>query len=185
MVILGMGRIGQDVARKARALDMEVICVTRAAAPAVPAIGRVVARERVDEVLPEADVVVVAMPIDETTHHFLSAGRLALMKQTAILVNISRGLVVDEAALAAALATGRLAGAGLDAFGEEPLGPESPFWDLPNVVMTPHIGGRDDAGQRGKMSGLIQENLRRYLAGEALMNVVRRPDNTLVGFDGS
>ena len=113
MVILGMGRIGQDIARKAKAFDMEVICVSRAPAPAVPEIDRVVPREKVDEVLPTADAVMIAMPLDAGTQGFLSAERIALMKETAILVNISRGKVVDEAALARALAEGRIMGAGL------------------------------------------------------------------------
>ncbi len=91
MVILGMGRIGQDIARKAKAFDMEVICVTRAPAPAVPEIDRVVPRENVDEVLSTADAVLIAMPLDAGTQGFLSAARIALMKETAILVNISRG----------------------------------------------------------------------------------------------
>src|SRR5918993_2637473 len=106
MVILGMGRIGQDIARKAKAFDMEVICVTRAPVPAVPEIDQVVPREKVDEVLPAADVVMIAMPLDAGTQGFMSAERIALMKETAVLVNISRGKVVDEAALACALAQG-------------------------------------------------------------------------------
>src|SRR4029434_6348646 len=118
MVILGMGRIGQDIARKAKAFDMEVICVTRAPAPAVPGSGRVVPREKVDEVLPTADVVMVAMPLDAGTQGFLSAERITLMKETAVFVNISRGKVVDEAALARALAEGRIMGGGLDRFGK-------------------------------------------------------------------
>src|SRR5215510_10527625 len=112
MVILGMGRIGQDIARKAKAFDMEVICVTRAPAPAVPEIDRVVPREKVDEVLPTGDVVMIAMPLDVGTQGFLSAERIALMKETAVLVNISRGKVVDEVALARALAEARIMGAG-------------------------------------------------------------------------
>ena len=126
MVILGMGRIGQDIARKAKAFDMEVICVTRAPAPAVPEIDRVVPREKVDEVLPTADAVMIAMPLDAGTQGFLSAERIALMKETAVLVNISRGKVVDEAALARALAEGRIMGAGLDAFAKEPLPADEP-----------------------------------------------------------
>ena len=126
MVILGMGRIGQDIARKAKAFDMEVICVTRAPAPAVPEIDRVVPREKVDEVLPTADVVMVAMPLDAGTQGFLSAERIGLMKETAVFVNISRGKVVDEAALARALAEGRIMGAGLDAFAQEPLPADEP-----------------------------------------------------------
>jgi phosphoglycerate dehydrogenase-like enzyme len=184
MVILGMGRIGQNVARKAKAFDMEVICVTRAAIPAVPEIDRVVPREKIAEMLPSADVVVVALPLDEGTRGFLSAERIALMKETAILVNISRGKVVDEVALARALAEGRIAGAGLDAFAQEPLPEASPLWDLPNVLMTPHIGGNGGPALCRRMNELFRENTRRYLSGAPLEHVVRTPDGKLQGFAG-
>jgi phosphoglycerate dehydrogenase-like enzyme len=183
MVILGMGRIGQDIARKAKAFDMEVICVTRAAVPAVPEIDRVVPREKVDEVLPTADVVMVAMPLDTGTQGFMSAEKIALMKETAVFVNISRGKVVDEAALARALADGRIMGAGLDAFAREPLPPESPLWDLPNVVMTPHVGGNGGRELWRRMRDLVRDNTRRYLSGAPLKHVVRTPDGTLLGFE--
>jgi phosphoglycerate dehydrogenase-like enzyme len=183
MVILGMGRIGQEIARKAKAFDMEVHCVTRAAAPAVPEIDRVVAREKVNDVLPTADVVVVAMPLDPSTQGFVSAERIALMKKTAVFVNISRGKVVDEAALARALAENCIMGAGLDAFAREPLPPESPLWDLPNVVMTPHVGGNGGRELWRRMSDLVRDNTRRYLSGAPLKHVVRKPDGTLVGFE--
>jgi phosphoglycerate dehydrogenase-like enzyme len=183
MVILGMGRIGQDIARKAKAFDMEVICVTRASAPAVPEIDRVVPREKVDEVLSGADVVMIALPLDTGTQGFLSAERIALMKNTAILVNISRGKVVDEAALVRALAEGRIMGAGLDAFAREPLPPESPLWDLPNVVMTPHVGGNGGRELWRRMGELVRDNTRRYLSGAPLQHVVRTPDGTLRGFE--
>jgi phosphoglycerate dehydrogenase-like enzyme len=182
MVILGMGRIGQDIARKAKAFDMEVICVTRAAAPAVPEVDRVVPREKVDEVLPSADVVMVAMPLDAGTQGFLSAERIALMKETAVFVNISRGKVVDEVALARALAEGRIWGAGLDAFSQEPLPAASPLWDLPNVLMTPHVGGAGGRELWRRMSELVRENTRRYLSGVPLKHVVRTPEGTLQGF---
>jgi phosphoglycerate dehydrogenase-like enzyme len=182
MVILGMGRIAQDIARKAKAFDMEVICVTRAPAPAVPEIDRVVRREKVGEVLPTADVVMVAMPLDSSTKGFLSAEKIALMQETAILVNISRGKVVDEAALAHALAEGRIKGAGLDAFADEPLPATSPFWDLPNVLMTPHVGGQGGRELWRRMSELIRENTRRYLSGAPLKHIVRTPDGKLQGF---
>ncbi|MPZ76076.1 MAG: hypothetical protein GEU77_06090 [Deltaproteobacteria bacterium] len=182
MVILGMGRIGQDIARKAKAFDMEVICVTRAPAPAVPEIDRVVPREKVGEVLPTADVVMVAMPLDSGTEGFLSAERIARMKETAVLVNISRGKVVDEAALARALAEGRISGAGLDAFAQEPLSATSPLWDLPNVLMTPHVGGNGGRESWRRMSELVRDNTRRYLSGAPLKHVVRTPDGTLQGF---
>ena len=183
MVILGMGRIGQDIARKAKAFDMEVLCVTRASTPAVPEIDRVVSREKVDEVLPTADVVICAMPLDAGTLGFLNAERIALMKDTAIFVNISRGKVVDEAALARALAEGRIMGAGLDAFAREPLPAESPLWDLPNVLMTPHVGGNGGRELWRRMSDLVRDNTRRYLSGAPLKHVVRTPDGTLQGFE--
>jgi len=183
MVILGMGRIGQDIARKAKAFDMEVLCVTRASTPAVPEIDRVVSRQKVDEVLPTADVVICAMPLDAGTLGFLNAERIALMKDTAIFVNISRGKVVDEAALARALAEGRIMGAGLDAFAREPLPAESPLWDLPNVLMTPHVGGNGGRELWRRMSDLVRDNTRRYLSGAPLKHVVRHPDGTLQGFE--
>ena len=183
MVILGMGRIGQDIARKAKAFDMEVLCVTRASTPAVPEIDRVVSRQKVDEVLPTADVVICAMPLDAGTLGFLNAERIALMKDTAIFVNISRGKVVDEAALARALAEGRIMGAGLDAFAREPLPAESPLWDLPNVLMTPHVGGNGGRELWRRMSDLVRDNTRRYLSGAPLKHVVRTPDGTLQGFE--
>lgn len=183
MVILGMGRIGQDIARKAKAFDMEVICITRAAAPAVPEVDRVVPREKVDEVLPTADVVMIAMPLDAETQGFLSAQRIALLKQTAIVVNISRGKVVDEAALCRALTEGRILGAGLDAFAREPLPMESPLWDLPNVVMTPHVGGNGGRELWRRFRDLVRDNTRRYLSGAPLKHVVRTPDGALKGFE--
>ena len=182
MVILGMGRIGQDIARKAKAFDMEVVCVTRAATPAVPKIDRVVPREKIDEVLPDADVVMIAMPLDAETRGFLSAERLALLKQTAIVVNISRGKVVDEVALTRALAAGRIMGAGLDAFAREPLPAESPLWELPNVLITPHVGGNGGRELWRRMSELVRDNTRRYLSGAPLKHIVRTPDGTLQGF---
>ena len=185
MVILGMGRIGQDIARKAKAFDMEVICVTRASAPAVPAIDRVIPREKVDEILPTADVVMVAMPLDSSTRGFLSAEKIALMKETAIFVNISRGKVVDEGALTRALAEGRIKGAGIDAFAAEPLPATSPLWDLPNVLMTPHVGGQGGWNSWRRMSELIRDNTRRYLSGAPHKHVVRTPDGKLQGFGNS
>jgi len=182
MVILGMGRIGQDIARKAKAFDMEVICITRAAAPAVPEIDQVVPREKVSEVLPTADVVMNAMPLDPGTQGFMSAERIALMKETAVFVNISRGKVVDEAALARALGERRIMGAGLDAFAQEPLPADSPLWDLPNVLMTPHVGGNGGRELWRRMSDLVRDNTRRYLSGAPLKHVVRAPDGTLQGF---
>jgi len=172
MVILGMGRIGQDVARKAKAFDMEVICVTRAATPA-PFIDRVVKREDVGDVLPHADVLMIAMALDDETRNFIDADKIALLKPNAIVVNVSRGQVIDEAALTQALAAGWIKGAGIDAFADEPLSPDSPLWDLDNVLMTPHIAGQGGDAQKQGLAKLVRENLRLYLDGKPLNSVVR------------
>ena len=107
------------------------------------------------------------------------------MKETAVFVNISRGKVVDEAALARALAERRIMGAGLDAFAQEPLPADSPLWDLPNVLMTPHVGGNGGRELWRRMSDLVRDNTRRYLSGAPLKHVVRAPDGTLQGFGKS
>ncbi len=185
MVILGQGRVGQDIARKAKAFDMDVICVSRTSTPAVPEIDRVVPREQLGEALAVADVVMVALPLDDGTEGFLTAEHIARMKERAILVNISRGKVVDEVALARALAEGRILGAGLDAFGDEPLLADSPFWDLPNVVMTPHVGGQGGHEMWQRLSELIRDNMRRYIAGEPLKHVVISADGKHQGFGGT
>ena len=121
----------------------------------------------------------VAMPLDDSTRGFLSAERIASMKETAVLVNISRGKVVDEAALARALAEGRIMGAGLDAFAQEPLPAASPLWDLPNLLMTPHVGGQGGRELWRRMAELFRDNTRRYLSGAPLNHVVRTPDGML------
>jgi lactate dehydrogenase-like 2-hydroxyacid dehydrogenase len=142
--IVGMGRIGQAVARRARGFDMRVIYNNRSRLPEADE-ARLGARyvER-DELLAQSDFVVVMAPYSPATHHLLGAAEIAKMKPTAILVNSSRGGVVDDAALVAALAEKRIAGAGLDVFeGEPKLHPG--YSSLPNVVLTPHIGSASRA----------------------------------------
>jgi phosphoglycerate dehydrogenase-like enzyme len=125
------------------------------------------------------------MPLDAGTQGFMNAERIALMKETAVFVNISRGKVVDEAALARALAEGHIMGAGLDAFAQEPLPATSPLWDLPNVLMTPHVGGNGGRELWRRMRDLVRDNMRLYLSGAPLKHVVRTPDGTLQGFEDS
>ena len=126
MVILGMGRIGQDIARKAKAFDMEVICVTRAPAPAVPEIDRVVPREKVDEVLPTADAVMIAMPLDTGTRIF-KRGKNRAHERDGYPGKYLPRQGGRRSRLARALAEGRIMGAGLDAFAKEPLPADSPL----------------------------------------------------------
>jgi len=116
----------------------------------------------------EADVLVVTMPLTDASRGVISRGVIAALPEHAWLINVSRGPLVDEPALLEALHGGRLAGAVLDVFGEEPLPPDSPWWDAPNVIITPHISGNTSRF----FDELVIENVRRYLAGEALLNRV-------------
>jgi len=124
-----------------------------------------------DRLLGQSDVVVIAAPLTPETNRLLDAASIAKMKPGAILINIARGQMVDEAALAEALESGRLGGAALDVFTAEPLPPDSPFWAMPNVVVTPHNSGFR-TGHFDAVIGLFAENLKRFERGVELLNVV-------------
>jgi phosphoglycerate dehydrogenase-like enzyme len=172
--VVGLGKIGGEVAQLTRALDARVVGTVRELRDRTPedlGVERVEPTDRLDELLPEADVVVLAVPHTPLTHRILDARRLALLKPGAILVNIARGDVVDEAALVEALRSGRLRGAALDVFEQEPLPAESPLWDLPNVFVSPHSAS-NVAAENGRIVELFQENIRRYLEGRPLLNLL-------------
>lgn len=172
LVIVGLGEIGQDVARKAKGFDMHVVGVSRGAKPE-KWIDEVVPREDFHKVLPTADVVLIAMPYDTKTRHFVGKAELDLMKPGAILVNISRGGVVDEDALVGALKAGKIAGAAMDVTEVEPLPRESAIWDLENVLLTPHLGGRGGEAQKKHLSEILEDNLQRFMSGRQLYNQIR------------
>jgi len=176
LVIAGLGSIGSNVARKAKAFDMRVIGVTRQGAtqpgPVDPYVDKMVSRKHFREVLPEADVLVLSLPLEPQTHHMLGAKELAIMKPEAIVINISRGALIDEPALIDALKNRRIGGAGLDVVENEPLAAESPLWEMDNVLLTPHIGGRGGTAQDRRAALLLEENLLRFQAGESLKNEV-------------
>jgi phosphoglycerate dehydrogenase-like enzyme len=172
VLVVGLGAIGTAVATRMAALGAVVSGIRRRAAGPTPAgVAHVAAPGALPELLPSADVVVLSAPHTRETRHLIGARELAAMSQDAVLVNVSRGGLVDEAALADALARGRLAGAALDVFQEEPLPPDSPFWTLPNVLITPHTSGFRPDHWDAAIS-LFGENLRRFEAGEPLLNVV-------------
>lgn len=170
--ILGLGSIGQDLARRASALDMRVVGTKRTAG-AVPNVDRVYAPEAIDDVLAQSDFVVLLLPATEKTNNSINAARLATMKKTAWLINFARGSLVVDADLIAAVTSGAIAGAVLDVFRTEPLPAEHPFWTTPGITVLPHIGGGHP--ERNKMvATLLTENAKRYLAGEPLREVVDR-----------
>ncbi len=168
--IVGLGDIGREVARRCRALGMRVLGLRRDAGPDTDA-DEVLPPARLHDLLARADFVVIALPLTPQTRGLIDQAALAAMKPDAWLINISRGAVIEEAALIAALREGRIGGACLDVFAEEPLPAENPLWDLPNVIITPHNSWSSPRLEARQVS-LFLENLRRYVAGEPLLNVV-------------
>lgn len=168
--IIGYGGIGRAVARRARALGMNVLAVRRRPGDD-PDATILHGDAALDRLLAGSDVVVLTVPSTSETRGLLDAARMARMRPGAILVNVARGDVVDEAALVDALRSGRLRGAGLDVFVEEPLPTSSPLWEMPNVLIAPHVSGTSNRFWE-RQAELIRENLRRYAAGQPLCNVV-------------
>jgi phosphoglycerate dehydrogenase-like enzyme len=179
LLLVGVGAIGGEVARRAVDSGMRVIAVREHPERGVDflpgaengAAVQVVGYEMLDTVLPEADFVVLAAPLTEKTRGLIGRAQLGKMKPEAYLVNVSRGALVDEAALAEALAARRIGGAGLDVFAEEPLPEASPLWTLPDVILTPHSASFS-TGIWERQYALFAENLRRFLAGGELLGVV-------------
>ncbi len=172
--ILGYGGIGREVAGRARAFGMRVLALRRRPRGDEEPPDEVWGPDRLDDLLRESDYLIVCCALTDQTRGMVGARELALMKPTAVLVNVARGAVVDEEALIDALREGRPAGAGLDVTAQEPLPPESPLWQMENVIVTPHVAGSSPRTW-GRQFALLRENLRRYAAGEALLNVVDKP----------
>jgi len=172
VLIVGLGSIGGEAARLAAAFGAHVIGVRRRVEGQPPAgVAAVVTPERLHQELPLADVVVVAAPQTPATVHLIGAPELAMMKGEAILVNVSRGKLIDEAALVRALEAGRLRGAALDVFEHEPLAPDSPLWAREDVLVTPHVSGFHAEYWRDAVA-MFADNLRRFTAGQPLVNPV-------------
>lgn len=169
--IIGLGGLGSAIAKRCAALEMAVIGVRRD-----PSKGHEIARQvypmaQLRAAVAQADHVIAILPASDTTHHVIDKGVFAAMKPSAYFYNIGRGSTVEEQALIARLASGQLAGAGLDVFEAEPLADASPLWAMDNVIITPHIGGRS-AREFDRLADLLCENLRSYHAGEPLRNQI-------------
>jgi D-2-hydroxyacid dehydrogenase (NADP+) len=172
LVVVGLGRIGMRLARLARAFDMRVIGVRRTATPAPEATDEVVAVAGLEGALAKADVVALTCPLTPETEGLISVAALKALKPGALLINVARGKVVDEAALLAALGDGRVGAAALDCFHDEPLRTESPFWTLSNVLITPHSAG-ETGRYEANLVDILVDNIERLLRGEtALRNQV-------------
>jgi phosphoglycerate dehydrogenase-like enzyme len=172
LVVLGTGQIGAAVARLAGAFGLRVVGVRRTPRP-TPGCDEVVGPERLHSALAQADYVVIACPLTAETEGMLGPAEFAALRPGAFLLNVSRGKVVQEAALLAALANGPLAGAYLDAHAQEPLPSTHPLWELPNVLVIPH-DSHSSPLIGDNIVELFCDNLRRYLAGAPLRNLVDR-----------
>lgn len=182
--IVGYGSLGRAVASLAGAFGSRVIAMRRRpeapdepapdgddAFPCPPKLDRVLGPNGLHELLAESDVVVLAAPLTAETDGMIDEAALAAMKPDAWLINVARGRLIDDGALFRALREGQIGGAALDAYREEPLGPTSPFWDVPNLILTPHTAW-SSSRVLDRSIDLFCDNLRRFRAGEPLRNVV-------------
>jgi phosphoglycerate dehydrogenase-like enzyme len=173
VLILGTGGIGTELARRLSAFGADCVGVRRQPARgAPPGFARVVGPVSVDEELPAADIVVLAAPLTPETNGALDAARIRRLRRGAIVVNVARGALLDEGALADAVAAGALRGAVLDVFREEPLAANSPLWQLRSVLLTPHISPVSPGRFWPRQLELFLDNWRRYLGGAPLRNLV-------------
>ena len=171
VLIVGMGAIGGAVADRMTQLGARVTGIRRRHTQVHQAVAQLSTPDRLQTLLPDADVVVISAPHTRDTRGMIGPAELSVMKRDAVLVNVSRGQLIDEAALATALERGAIGGAALDVFVDEPLPADSPFWTLPNVLITPHTSGfRPDHWDAAV--ALFADNLRRFEEGRDLINVV-------------
>ena len=169
--IVGLGGTGIDVAKRAQGFDMRVIAVDPEDVDAPSFVHEVWKMDRFYDLLAESDVVSICAPLTDETHGMFDDDAFRRMKPSALLINVTRGKIVDEPSLLRALEEGLIGGAGLDVTPEEPLPQNSPLWDLPNVIVTPHVAGgspnRDD-----RTVGLFCDNLERFLVGKPFLSVI-------------
>jgi phosphoglycerate dehydrogenase-like enzyme len=173
-LVVGLGGVGSHVARTLACLGLDVWGMARSTRPALPeGVTRLISRDELADSLPSVDALVLACPYTSDTHHLIGAREIAALPRSAVLVNIARGQVVDEPALVDALSSGRLAGAALDVFEQEPLPADSPLWGLPNVLVSPHSASTVTR-ENDRLVDLFLDNLDRYLDGRPLRNVFDR-----------
>ncbi len=171
LLVVGFGTIGREIARRVKPLGMKIWTVTRSGTADQELADQVLPASRLDEMLPEADFIVLAAPETPETWHMIGADQLRRMKPSAFLINVARGSLIDQAALLAVLEQRAIGGAALDVTDPEPLPPESPLWALDNVFITPHIGAATGFLWQ-RQAELLLDNLERWFSGRELLNQV-------------
>jgi D-3-phosphoglycerate dehydrogenase len=169
--IVGLGGVGRRVAEVLSPFKTRILATDMFPLDKPPHVAELWPAERLDDLLTQSDIVVLCVPLNAQTRGMIAQPQLARMKSTALLVNVARGPLVVEADLVRALESKQIAGAVMDVTETEPLPPESRLWALPNVIITPHVGGQS-ARRADDMTDFFCANLRRYLAGQPLANVV-------------
>lgn len=173
VLVIGLGDIGTAFARKMKALGCRTAGVKRREGRKPEGVDDLYTLERLEKLLPQADIVAMCLPGNASTRHLMNEDRLALMKPGAVLLNVGRGITVDTEALTRALQEGRIAGAGLDVTDPEPLPSDHPLWAMDNVILTPHISGRFAMPETlEKILDICIENLECYLVQRPLRNLV-------------
>ncbi|HUS05142.1 MAG TPA: D-2-hydroxyacid dehydrogenase [Bryobacteraceae bacterium] len=170
-LVIGAGGIGQQIALRAWAFGMKVTAVDPQDYPFTPFIQKIVKPDQLDEVLPQADVVFISVPLTEKSRKMMGAKQFELMKKDSYFIAVSRGGIYDMNGLVKALDGRKIAGAGVDVTDPEPLPKGHALWKFENAIVTPHIAGRSDK-DRGRMVNTIKENIQRFVAGKPLINVV-------------
>ena len=175
IMVWGTGDIGSNIARRLKAMGAEVTGVCRSGRSEEPAFDRVLTVEEMNAWLPKADALVMALPATPETEKILNGERIALLPERALVVNVGRGVTVDQQALTQALLDGKLAGAALDVMTPEPLTADDPLWSCENVILTPHVSGNVALGLTCDIDvNMFCEDLGRYAAGEKLHRLVDR-----------
>jgi phosphoglycerate dehydrogenase-like enzyme len=169
--IVGLGGNGRLLARLLKAFDCSVVATDWFPEQKSPYVDEIFPADQVDRILPEVDVLILAAPLTEQTRGMIDARRLRMLPPGAVVINVARGPIIVERDLVAVLREERLWGVGVDVTEVEPLPPESPLWEIPNVIITPHVGGQR-ASRIDDMTDLFCENLRRYRSGKPLANLV-------------
>jgi phosphoglycerate dehydrogenase-like enzyme len=175
IVILGFGMIGRQIARRLKGFDVTIIAVARSTREH-PDVTKVLSLDGLDAILPQVDAVVAALPYSPSTVHLINARRLSLLSDRAVIVNVGRGDVIDEAALEVALRAGKIRGAALDVYEREPLPAESGLWSLDNVILTPHLAGMGSKRLFQHLGEICAENAACFLAGGEMPTRVQLQD---------
>ena len=173
MGIVGLGGIGMEMVKRAKGFDMHVIAVDAYRTEKPDNVDELMPMDKLKDLMSRVDVVMIACPLTEETHGLINADNLSVMQPSAYFINVARGPIVKEDDLIQILKDGKIAGAGLDVTEVEPLDPNSPLWDFPNVIISPHSAGGSQH-RMNRITSFFLDNLERYLNGEELKNIVNK-----------